>query len=182
MNTLPSEATRSSTGIQSLKEMFPTKSENELRQALDVSESLEEAINLLVEVQETSVNDLYGSRLSGECEDDVKIYHNEDELLDQSKTLYTVNDKVREKLQNWKELNMDSSGIFRMKVRRQNVWENSLTKLGKAKPIKVQFIGEPAVDRGGPSREYFGLVNSAAKRKMMSHSSFRHNISALQRK
>ena len=41
-----------------MKEMFLTKSDNELSQALDVSESLEEAINLLVEVQETSVNDL----------------------------------------------------------------------------------------------------------------------------
>ena len=133
VNTLASEATRSSRGIQSLKEMFPTKSENE---------SLEEAINLLVEVQETSVNDLYGPLLSGECEDDVNIYHDENELLHQSRTLYTVNDKVTEKLQNWKELNMDSSGNFRMKVRRQNVWEDSLTKLGKAKedvykPIKV---------------------------------------------
>ena len=133
VNTLASEATRSSRGIQSLKEMFPTKSENE---------SLEEAINLLVEVQETSVNDLYGPLLSGECEDDVNIYHDEDELLHQSRTLYTVNDKVTEKIQNWKELNMDSSGNFRMKVRRQNVWEDYLTKLGKAKedvykPIKV---------------------------------------------
>ena len=59
VNTLPSGATRSCRGIQSLREMFPTKSDNELTQALDVSESLEEAINLLVEVQETSVNDLY---------------------------------------------------------------------------------------------------------------------------
>lgn len=38
-----------------------------------------------------------------------------------------------------------------------------LTKLGKAKedvckPIKVQSVGEPAVDQGGRSREDFGLV------------------------
>ena len=72
-----------------------------------------------------------------------------------------------------------------MKIRRKNVWEDSLTKLERAKedeckPIKVQFIGEPAVDQGGPSREYFGLINYAAQRKLMSHTSFRHNISALQ--
>ena len=45
------------------------------------------------------------------------------------------------------------------------------------KPIKVQFIG---VDQGGPSLEYFGLINSAAQRKLMSQYIFRHNISALQ--
>ena len=46
-----------------------------------------------------------------------------------------------------------------MKVRRKNVWNDSLTKLGKAKkdvykPLKVQFVGEPPVDQDGSSREY----------------------------
>ena len=48
--------------------------------------------------------------------------------------------------------------------------------------IKVQFIGEPAVDQGGPSREYFGLINEAAQRKLMAKSVFRHNISAFTRR
>lgn len=74
-----------------------------------------------------------------------------------------------------------------MKVRRQNVLEDSLTKLGKAKrdvckPIKVKFVGETAVDHGGRSREYFGWVLSAAQRKLMSHNIFKHNNSALQGK
>ncbi|CAB4044327.1 G2 M phase-specific E3 ubiquitin- ligase-like [Paramuricea clavata] len=74
-----------------------------------------------------------------------------------------------------------------MKVSRQNVWEESLIKLGRAKedvckPIKVQFIGEPAVDQSGPLREYFGLVNSAAQERLMSQSVFKHNISALQQR
>jgi hypothetical protein len=51
----------------------------------------------------------------------------------QSKTLYSVNEKLTEKLKNWKELKMDSSGNLKMKVSRQNVWEESLFKLGKAK-------------------------------------------------
>lgn len=42
-----------------MKEIFPTKSDNELRQAYDVTDSLEEAINMFVKVQERSVNDLY---------------------------------------------------------------------------------------------------------------------------
>ena len=48
--------------------------------------------------------------------------------------------------------------------------------------IKVQFIGEPAVDQGNPSREYFGLINEAAQRKLMVQSVFRHNISAFTRR
>ena len=185
--TLRSETqiTRSSRGIQSLKELFPTKNEHELRQAVDVTGALEEAINLLIHAEDRSMNDSYGSLLRAECGDDTHTYHDEDELSHQSKTLYTVNDKLAEKLQNWKELNMDTSGNFRMKVRRHIVCEDPLTKLARAKddmwkPIKVQFLGEPTGDQGGPSREYFGLVNSAAPKKLMSHSSFRHNISALQ--
>ena len=43
-------------------------------------------------------------------------------------------------------------------VRRQYIWEDTLLKLSRLQPgelsksIKVQFIGEPAVDQGGPSR------------------------------
>ena len=186
-NDLPSGKSGFSRGFQSLKEMFPTKNECELRQAVDATGSLEGAINLLVEVQDRSVSDLYGSLLSEECEDNNDIYHDEDEPLHESKTLYTVNERLTEKLKNWKELNMDSSGNLRMKVSRQNVWEESLIKLGRAKedvckPIKVQFIGEPAVDQAGPSREYFGLVNSAAQERLMSQSVFKHNISALQQR
>jgi hypothetical protein len=184
VNALP-ETARFSRGFQSLKEMFPTANDSELRQAIGVTDSLEGAITLLVDAQDRSVNDLYGSLLSVESENDADIFHDEDEPLHQPKTLYTVNEKLTSKLGNWKERNMDSSGNLRMKVRRQHVWEDSLTKLERAKedvckPIKVQFIGKPAVDQGGPSREYFGLINSAAQRKLMSQYIFRHNISALQ--
>ena len=80
-NDLPSGKSGFSRGFQSLKEMFPTKNECELRQAVDATGSLEGAINLLVEVQDRSVSDLYGSLLSEEWEDNNDIYHDEDEPL-----------------------------------------------------------------------------------------------------
>ena len=172
--------------LQSLKEMFPAKQECELRQAMDITSSLEEAINFLVE--DRSLNVVYGSLLSEELEVDADTYHDEENLLTETKTLFTTNENLGTKLENWKNSNMDGNGHFRLKVRRQEVWDDTLTKLNKAnsqdtcKPIKVQFIGEPAVDQGGPSREFFSLINANAQRKLMSKSVFRHNISALQRK
>lgn len=67
------------------------------------------------------------------------------------------------------------------------MWEDTQIKLQRDEnafknQIKVQFIGEPAVDQGGPFREYFGLINEAAQRKLMTQSVFRHNISALNRR
>lgn len=72
-------------------------------------------------MRDKSVNKFkYGSLLSGEYEDDVDNYHDEDEHF-MHKSFYAVDDKLTDKLQNRRELNMDSLGIFKMKVRKQNV-------------------------------------------------------------
>eukprot|EP00794_Sanderia_malayensis_P004279 gene4279-4846_t len=61
-------------------------------------------------------------------------------------------------------------------------------KLSQIKPtdfqkaVKVQFMGEPAVDQGGPSRELFSILNTAGKRKIISNGVFRHDVSLLQQK
>ena len=184
-------AHETTTGIKTMKEMFPNHDENELKQALALTESLEDAINIVVDENSMSVNNMYGSLIREECNADLNALHDEDENLEfsqetSSRTLYTVNTSLTKKLQNYKEQFIDSSKNFRVKVRRQNVWEDTLVKLQKEEgalmnQIKVQFIGEPAVDQGGPSREYFGLINEAAQRKLMAQSVFRHNISAFTR-
>ena len=55
-----------------------------------------------------------------------------------------------------------SDAVQRIIVRRSNVWEDSLKQFIKGlsynKTIKVTFVGEPAVDSGGPRREYFTLL------------------------
>ena len=54
---------------------------------------------------------------------------------------------------------------LRIKVRRRNIWEDLKVKLAKYTEsdlnniIKVQFVGEPAVDQGGSRNEFFSLLH-----------------------
>lgn len=56
----------------------------------------------------------------------------------------------------------DEDDTFRIKVRRRHIWEDSLHCFKQGVPVskrlRVTFIGEPAVDAGGPLREYFHLL------------------------
>ncbi len=51
---------------------------------------------------------------------------------------------------------------YRLKVRRKHIWEDALHQfMHKILPthyIRVTFLGEPAVDAGGPLREFFCLL------------------------
>ncbi len=58
-----------------MKEMFPNHDESELKQALELAESLEEAINNVVEEDSISVNNMYGSLIREECNADVNASH-----------------------------------------------------------------------------------------------------------
>ena len=48
----------------------------------------------------------------------------------------------------------DPEDKYRLKVRRRAVWEDTLNRLKRGLPIdkylRVVFLGEPAVDTGGP--------------------------------
>ena len=48
-----------------------------------------------------------------------------------------------------------------------------------SKPFKIHFVGEPAVDHGGPSREFFSLINQHMHGSMLCGSTFRHNVVSL---
>ena len=53
--------------------------------------------------------------------------------------------------------------VQKVHVRRTNVYEDSMRQVSKesfnvSKYLKVKFIGESAVDDGGPRREYFQLL------------------------
>ena len=52
--------------------------------------------------------------------------------------------------------------VLRFTVRRSHILQDTMRKLGKVKnvaamewPVQVSFVGEPAVDEGGPRREFF---------------------------
>ena len=55
-----------------------------------------------------------------------------------------------------------------MKVRRKHVWEDALhhfkSGLPTTKHLRITFLGEPAVDAGGPLREFLQLLMSEIAR------------------
>ena len=75
-----------------------------------------------------------------------------------------------------------------MKVRRQFVWQDVLLNLdrieegGHNRSVKVQFVGEPSVDQGGPRREIFTLINQHVGISLVANGVFRHNVAALENK
>ena len=61
-------------------------------------------------------------------------------------------------------LSSDRDQIYRIKVRRKHVWEDALHHFKCGLPatlhLRVTFLGEPAVDAGGPLREFLHLLMS----------------------
>ena len=85
-----------------------------------------------------------------------------------------------------------ASDIQRINIRRSHLLDDAISSVQKAtfcpgKTLKVRFIGEPAVDDGGPRREFFHLFyNSMSQASSMFQIlpnecgiSLNHNIQAL---
>ena len=87
----------------------------------------------------------------------------------------------------------DLESPLRIKIRRSHVWQDTLFKLRRCseydlnKLIKVQFIGEPAVDEGGQRNEFFSLLHREVASSSLffgepSSKCFNHNVIALEQK
>eukprot|EP00112_Aurelia_sp_Birch-Aquarium-sp1_P025839 Seg883.4 transcript_id=Seg883.4/GoldUCD/mRNA.D3Y31 product="G2/M phase-specific E3 ubiquitin-protein ligase" protein_id=Seg883.4/GoldUCD/D3Y31 len=115
-------------------------------------------------------------------------YSERDGSSAEASSSFSIDEALKMKLDALKASELKPDDYWRLKVRRSSVWEDTMFKLSQIKPVdfqkalKVQFIGEPVVDQGGPSREFFSILNSAAKRKILSNGIFRHDISLLQQK
>lgn len=80
--------------------------------------------------------------------------------------------------------------VFRITVRRSNIWEDTHRALkhtfDEKKHVRITFLGESAVDGGGPRREFFMLLMNAIKENnsLLDGPSvsrvLRHNTAALQ--
>ncbi len=68
-------------------------------------------------------------------------------------------------LQRAKKLPVDTSLYQRIVVRRRHLWQDALNRfkcgIDFGKYIRVSFVGEPAVDEGGPLREFLHLLMSS---------------------
>ena len=68
--------------------------------------------------------------------------------------------------------NDDIDNVFELQVRRRKIWEDTNIKLKRQLkqgliPFRITFIGEPAFDAGGPTREFFTYVFNDASRYIM---------------
>ena len=61
-----------------------------------------------------------------------------------------------------KFLSKDLDDVFRITVRRSHIWEDSVRTIRRTfderKHFRVAFLGESAIDGGGPRREFFMLL------------------------
>ena len=134
---------------------------------------MEDAINLLLSEPEAPVYDSYAvlweststSDDNIDTELDFPTYLNFDE---EPKTSYTENIPLHDLLDDLASKTFKDDQYLRLKVRRHCLWEDVLMKIDRlnaydlSKRIRVQFVGEEAVDQGGPTRESFHLVNAHA--------------------
>ena len=78
---------------------------------------------------------------------------------------------------------------LRVKVRRKWAWKDFKLSLQRAKELKVhtkvQFVGESAIDKGGPRCELFCLVDCTVSNELMQgkdgQKTFLHNMVLLQK-
>ena len=62
-------------------------------------------------------------------------------------------------------LDADKSQTYRITIRRSEVWKDALRNFKRpfdtSQHLRITFLGEPAVDDGGPRREFFMLFMSS---------------------
>ena len=132
---------------------------------------IEEAINILLNSSTSSLNDAYASLFTDDswADDDINdvdllnVYASDVADLEETAT-FVSDSELQEKPSEHNMVELRNAGFLRIKVRCQAVSEETQFEFSRIqhddvkKPIKVHFIGEPAVDSGGPLREF--LINA----------------------
>jgi len=88
-----------------------------------------------------------------------------------------------------KYLDRDKDNTYRITVRRNEIWKDAIQSFkrsfNESKHLRFTFLGEPAVDDGGPKREFFMLfMNSLNSQESLFEGPLdkrvlRHNTSSL---
>ena len=138
-----------------LRDIFPDKPSTELESALRNAETVDEAASSLSQ--------------GVDVKDKAQVLGSLKEVLD-------VKDKAQDPGSLKEALEIAANDLYgsshctadkqklRINVRRKKVWDNtlqifkSLTKSEFGSPICVRFVGEEAVDLGGPKREFFSIL------------------------
>lgn len=185
--------------LNNLKEIFhkSTKNTSLLEKAIESTNSTEDAVNYILQQSDTpacglcstfSENSQFIESLPvdqlDDCPEDITIEARNDKPVSH----YATNECLANLLIDWASTHLEKGEQIRLKVRRQFVWQDVLLKLdgieegGHNKSVKVQFVGEPSVDQGGPRRELFTLINQHVGTSLVANGVFLHNVAALENK
>ena len=183
--------------LNNLKEIFPHKNTSLLEKAIESTNSTEDAVNYILQQSDTPAYDLYSTFSENsqfieslpvdqldDCPEDITMEARNDKPVSH----YATNECLTNLLIDWASTHLEKGEQIRLKVRRQFVWQDVLLKLdrieegGHNKSVKVQFVGEPSVDQGGPRRELFTLINQHVGTSLVANGVFLHNVAALENK
>ena len=186
-----------------LSEMFPQLGDDKIKETLcDAHYNIEEAISNILETAalQTTPQQVYASFEFCNDIDSDEDFRNTDALQNCVDPLETENKEdstnevpISSMIRKLAAEKLKSDASLRVKVRRSNVWEDARFKIKKCSDsdlrniIKVQFVGEPAVDEGGPRNEFYSLVHSEMSKSSLfigeqDKKSFNHDILALERR
>ena len=167
-----------SSGFETLEEIFPQLPEKKIFDVFSSSQDIETAIATLCENANGGLHDSlrsYASVIDVDFSND--LYDSENDIIfggeesEFSKTDESAEHEIEdqqslcEKLKELFQKCSNSGKKIRLKVRRSCLWEDTLAKIKRINHdclngiVTVQFIGEPAVDEGGPRKEFFFLVH-----------------------
>lgn len=135
--------------------MFPSKEESELVNVLNSTESLEDAIAILLE-SGPSIHDAYAFLLGEDLSTDDDRNNNYSRNADLSdeweliaeKTTFASDSNLQEKLTQQRKDELEENGEFlRLKVRRQSVWADTQFKWNRISEAELKKNNKGTVHR-----------------------------------
>ena len=192
--------------LKTLQDIFPNREEHLLRAALNKTNDISLAISEIIErsssspVPELSSHDIYASLdFCTDISRDAEFQDNNMDITFAPTTCISATNQDNQdgafenSLRKLATEKVQRDKSLRMKVRRRNIWEDSKVKLAKCTDsdlnniVRVQFVGEPAVDEGGPRNEFFSLLHREVCGSNMFISNetcklFNHNLLALEQR
>ena len=164
-------------GFETLKEIFPQLPDRKIYEVFSDSQDIETAIAKLCEDANagccdllqsyTSVIDVIDSCDVDDFENDISLSNDgcgSLQIVESEKYTTENQEDICTKLSELFQKCSTSGNKIRLKVRRSCLWDDTLANIKRVNPdclngiVTVQFIGEPAVDEGGPRKEFFFLV------------------------
>ena len=168
-----------------LKEIFPQLPDRKIYEVFSDSQVIETAIAKLCEDVNAGSCDLLQSYASLiDVTDTYDIDDDDISLSNDGSGCLKIVESAKYTMENQQDICTKLGDLFqkcntsgnkiRLKVRRSCLWKDTLAKMKRVNPdllngiVTVQFIGEPAVDEGGPRKELFFLVHKYMQREVCS--------------